>query len=116
MTSPTVLTVTRRLADLCGAQSMLYAAGFGMMTATNLITARSVLNSIDISGVIVCKHSWSDQERDAIQSEVSQLCGDMPIMRCPGCTGCEEENGVRGKLLHISPLVALITQIEAKRS
>jgi hypothetical protein len=116
MVSPTVLTITKRLADLCGSQSLLHAAGFGMMTATNITTVRSVLNSIDISGVIVCKHSWSDQERDAIQSEVSQLCKDMPIMRCPGCTGCEEENGIRGKLLHISPLVDLINQIEAKRS
>ena len=116
MVSPTVLTVTKRLAHLCGAQSLLYAAGFGMMTATNLTSARSVLNSIDVSGVIVCKHSWSEQERDAIQSEVSQLCRDMPIMRCPGCTGCEEESGTRGKLLHISPLVDLITQIETKRS
>lgn len=95
---------------------MLHAAGFGMMTATNMTTARSVLNSTDISGVIVCKHLWSEQERDVIHSEVKQLRSDMPIMRCPGCTGCEEENGIRGKLLHISPLVDLIEQIEAKRS
>jgi hypothetical protein len=116
MTSPTVLTVTKRLPDLCGSQSLLYAAGFGMMTATNLTTAKSLLNSLDISGVILCRHSWSDEDRDAIQSELSQLRSDMPIMRCPGCTGCEEENDVRGKLLHIAPLVELITQIEARRS
>lgn len=116
MVSPTVLTVTKRLADLCGAQSLLYAAGFGVVTATNLTTARSLLNSVEISGVIVCKHSWSEQEREEIHSEMSQLRSDMPLMRCPGCTGYEEENGVRGKLLHISPLVDLINQIEAKRS
>jgi hypothetical protein len=112
MDSPMVLAVTKRIRELCGTQGMLYAAGCSMMTATNKTTARSVLKAVEVDGVIVCRSSWSEQERDSICSEVETLQSEVSIMRCPGCSGCDEATGTPGTLSNISPLVELIAAMK----
>jgi hypothetical protein len=54
-----VLAITKRPADLCAIQALLYGAGFELVTATNMNVARSLIKPLHIKGVIVCKHSWT---------------------------------------------------------
>jgi hypothetical protein len=111
--SAKVLVITKRTAELCGTQSLLYAAGFELVTATSMSVARSVMKAIKLKGVIVCKGSWTEEERDGI---VSDLTANHPevtvIMRCPGCTGCDEATRTPGTLSDTLPLTQLITAIK----
>jgi len=106
---PKVLAITKRTADLCVTQATLYAAGFELVTATNLMAARVLLRSLPIHGVIVCMHSWSESERDSIFGELKAL--ELPIMKCPGCTGCDELRHKVGTLDNMLPLTTLISKL-----
>lgn len=111
---PTVLTLSKRTADLCAVQALLYSAGMQMVTATNLAAARSVLNGIPVKAVIVCHDSWSEEEREAI---ISELTASYPklrvILRCPGCTGCDEAAGHPGVLRERLPVTQLISTLSS---
>jgi hypothetical protein len=102
-----VLAITKRTADLCATQGTLYAAGFELITATNMTTARALIRVIPICGLIVCYHSWLPEERDSIAAEL--LSYRIPIMRCTGCTGCDEAHGKPGKLDSLIPITTLLT-------
>lgn len=110
--SSKVLAITKRTADLCGTQALLYGAGFELVTATSMTAARSVIKAMRVKGVIVCYHSWSEQEREGI---VAELASDHPdltvIMRCLGCTGCDEAAHKPGTLCDTLPLTQLISAI-----
>lgn len=89
-----VLAITKRTAELCGTQSILHSAGFEWVTAT-----RCVIKARAVKGVIVCLHSWSEEERESIASEVSTNHPEVTIIvRCPGCTGCDEASCTPGAL------------------
>jgi hypothetical protein len=107
---PKVLAITKRTAQLCGTQPLLYEAGFALMTATSMDIARSIIKAVAVKGVIVCRGSWSEQESASI---VAELAADHPeitvILRCPGCTGCGEASHTPGTLSDISSLAVLIS-------
>ncbi len=106
---PKVLAITRRTAQLCGTQSQLHMAGFELVTATSMAIAEVVLKSIAVRGVIVCKNSWSERERENIAAGVAALHpGMILIMRCLGCTGCDEAAGRAGIMNDSTPLIQLI--------
>lgn len=101
-----VLAVTKRTADLCATQSLLYAAGFELVAATNVTTARAMMRALPVCGIIMCRESWTEDERADMASAL--LSFSLPIMHCPGCTGCDEANGRAGKLNDTVPLSSLI--------
>jgi hypothetical protein len=107
--STSFLAITKRTADLCATQSVLYAAGMGLIAATNVAAAHSVLKSVQVQGVIVCKHSWTEQEREGI---LAQLAANYPnitaIVRCVGCTQCDVSSNRPGTLDDKLPLTQLI--------
>jgi hypothetical protein len=104
----TVLAITKRNAELCGTESLLRASGIKLVDADSLTAARRIIH--DVKGVIVCKHSWSEREHESI---VSELEADHPevaiIVRCPGCTGCDEANQRPGTLSETQQLTNLIS-------
>ncbi len=101
-----VLAVTKRTADLCATQSLLYGAGFELITATNMDTACALIRVLPICGVIVCHDSWTEAERETMAAELKGF--QLPMMRCPGCTGCDEANHQPGKLTDLVPLAKLM--------
>ncbi len=108
-----VLAITKRSAELCGTESLLRASGIKLVNADSLMAARRVIH--DVKGVIVCKHSWSEREHESI---VSELETDHPevaiIVRCPGCTGCDEANQRPGTLSgtqHLTNLMSVTAPI-----
>ncbi len=108
-TIPNVLAITKRPAQLCATQALLYGAGLTLVTATNLHAARSVIVAKSVTAVIVCKDSWSDAERDVIAAELRRLRPQLAvIMRCPGCTGCDEAAGRPGMMRDERPVLQLI--------
>ncbi len=112
---PTVLAITKRPAELCATQALLYGAGFDLVTATNMAAARSVVKGMAIEAVMVCKHSWASDERDRIVSELARLDSAIDVMiRCPGCTGCDEAAGKPGKLDDERPLVQLMAAVRER--
>ena len=56
---PKVVAITKRTADLCATQSVLYSKGFELITATNMNVALSIINAMSVKGVIICRGSWS---------------------------------------------------------
>jgi hypothetical protein len=104
--SQKVLAITQRTADLCATQSLLYAAGYELITATNLQAARALIRSLPICGLIICYHSWTEAEREHLAAELSNI--KIPSLRCPGCTGSDETCGKVGKLDNLVPLTALM--------
>ena len=110
MKCPTVLAITKRTAELCGTQPLLYEAGFALVTATSMDVARSVIKAIAVKAVIVCRGSWSEEERESI---ISELAADHPevtiIVRCPGCTGCDEASHTPGTLSDTQVLTKLLS-------
>lgn len=109
---PKILTITKRTAQLCATQPILLAAGFEMITATNLATACDVIKSLRIKGVIICKHSWSEQEIQVIATELIKL-SDVPIiMQCPGCKDCDETAGHAGTLQDTLPVTTFVRKIK----
>ncbi len=118
MKIPKVLTVTRRPAELCAAKAMLNAAGFDVVTATNLKVALVAARSIRFDAAFVCRHSFEADEREEIATGL--LAGNPELVivgRCPGCVGCDEKAGVIGKLEdtdQIAAVVAAVTQARAR--
>jgi hypothetical protein len=85
-----VLAITKRAAQFCGTQSLLYASGIELVGTASMKSARRVIKDEAVKGVIVCLHSWSEQERDDMVSELeTNHPGVSVIVRCPGCTGCD---------------------------
>lgn len=112
LSSHKVLTVTKRTASLCGLQTLLYSSGFEMVTATNMIGARSVLNAMPLRAVIICRHSWSDAEREALTRELAASYPAISVvLHCPGCTGCDEAAGRAGVLPASEVASGIIWQI-----
>lgn len=107
-----VLAITKRTADLCGTQSLLYMAGFDLVTATSIAAAQSVIKALRVKGVIVCRHSWSDQERDSIVADLADNYPEVEVVvRCPGCTGCDEATHTPGILSNTLALTQLMMAI-----
>jgi hypothetical protein len=94
-----VLAITKRAAQFCGTQSLLYASGIELLGTTSMKSARRVIKDDAVKGVIVCLHSWSEQERDGMVSELEANHPDVSvIVRCPGCSGCDEAKQKAGTL------------------
>jgi glutaredoxin len=109
MNQPKVLAITKRTADLCGTQALLYGAGFDLLTATSMLAARSVIKAIRVKGVIVCRHSWTDQERDSIVADLADNYPEVEVVvRCPGCDGCDEATHTPGILSNTLALTQLM--------
>jgi DNA-binding NtrC family response regulator len=99
MRMPKVLLVTKRTADLCATKAMLNSAGFDVMTATDLAVARSVGGCIPFAAAILCKHSFTDEDRENLTAQLRTIHPDFNVIAvCPGCTGCLEEQGIIGSL------------------
>lgn len=94
-----VLAITKRAAQFCGTQSLLYASGIELVGAASMKSARQTIKDDAVKGVIVCLHSWSEQERDGMVSELETNHPDVSvIVRCPGCSGCDEATQTPGTL------------------
>ncbi len=109
---PKVLAITKRTAQLCGTQSQLHMAGFELVTATSMAMAEVVLKSVAVKGVIVCKDSWSERERENIAAVVVAMHPEITlIMRCLGCTGCDEAACRAGNLNDSTQLMQFVLAI-----
>ncbi len=109
---PNILAISKRTANLCATQSLLYAAGYKLVVATNIFAARSLIRSLRLKAVIVCRESWSSDELQEIASELINVA-DMPVlMHCPGCTGCDEAAGKPGTLQDARPLTKLMATVD----
>jgi hypothetical protein len=105
-----VLAITKRTAELCATQTLLYGAGYELVTATNMSIARVVMKAKRVGGVIVCRHSWSDEERESIVSDLAEKYPDVTtVVRCPGCTGCDEAGHKPGTFCDALPFTQLMT-------
>jgi len=94
-----VLAITKRAAQFCGTKSLLYASGIELLGTASMKSARRVIKDDAVKGVIVCLHSWSKQERDGMVSELESNHPDVSvIVRCPGCSGCDEAGQKVGTL------------------
>jgi hypothetical protein len=94
-----VLAITKRTAQFCGTRSLLHASGIELVGAASMRSALRVIQHEAVKGVIVCLHSWSERERDAMVSELAVNHPEVAvIVRCPGCNGCDEKTGVPGTL------------------
>lgn len=103
-----VLAITKRAAQFCGTQSLLYASGIELVGTASMKSARRVIQDDAVKGVIVCLHSWSEQERDGMVSELEANHPEVSvIVRCPGCTGCDEANQKPGTLSETHPFANL---------
>lgn len=112
MNPPTVLAITKRTAEQCGTQLLLRGAGLELVTASSVTLAQDLIESVGVRGAIVCQSSWSDQEREAIASELSaQVPESTVIVRCSGCTGCVEESQTPGTLRDAESLAMLISAV-----
>ncbi len=110
---PRVLTVTRRPADLCAAKAMLNGAGFDVVVATSLEAAVVVGRSIRWDAAFVCRHSFSDEERDRIAAGLLHANPDVIIVgRCPGCVGCDESACIIGRLEQTEAISAVIAALQ----
>lgn len=107
-----ILAITKRLSELCGTQGMLYAAGMQLVTATNMVAARVTLNALNVQAVILCRESWSASERDSMILELRTMYPELTVLvRCPGCTGCDEATGMPGQLNDETPIASLIAAL-----
>jgi len=107
-----ILAITKRLNELCGTQAMLYAAGMQLVTATSMAAARGTLNAVHIQAVILCRESWSAAERDSMIAELRATHPELTVLvRCPGCTDCDEAAGVPGQLNDETPIASLIAAL-----
>ena len=110
---PKVLAITKRTAQLCGTQSQLHMAGFELVTATSMAIAEVVLKSVAVRGVIICKNSWSETERESFAAGIAKMHpGMILIMRCLGCSGCDEAAGRAGIMNDSAPLMQLILALD----
>jgi hypothetical protein len=116
MSSPKVLAITKRTAELCAGQSLLSMAGFDLVTATSLSAALSLMKTIDVKGVIVCKHSWTENERDSITDAIAVQCPEaVVIMRCLGCTTCDGGGDRAGTVSDTAAMTKLISTIQSAK-
>ena len=116
MNRPKVLVITERYAEMCATQSLLNAAGLELITAIDMDSARAVIQGTRLKGLIICKESWSAEQRDGIAAELWELNPDVAaILRCPGCTDCDQANRCAGKLRDTIPLTKFIATIRGER-
>lgn len=109
MTRIQVLEISRRRAEFCANQPLLRGAGLQLLTTDNLEAACKLAESNVIRGLIVCKDSWSDAERQAIVNALK--VAQVPVMKCPGCVGYDEGIGKAGSLDVLIPLSSLIERV-----
>ena len=115
MKRPKVLAITKRPAELCATQPWLNAAGLELITATNTNAAGAIIKSTRVKGIIVCKGSWSEEEREGIAAELWMLNPEVEvILRCPDCTECDEVNRSAGTLRDTLPMTNFIAAIASK--
>jgi len=77
-----------------------------------MTAALSVVKALGIRNVIVCLHSWTEQERESIVSELAAKHPEVPvIVRCPGCHGHDEESHTPGTLSDSQFLPELISAV-----
>lgn len=107
-----VLAITKRTASMCATRSSLFAAGFELATATSITAARATIRSLSVDAVIVCRHSFTAEERDQIAAELSTIQPKLSyLMQCPGCVDFDETVGIPGRLTETLPLARLINAI-----
>lgn len=111
-----VLAVTKRTAELCATQALLRAAGYKLVVATNMVAARSMIKTLQIKAVIVCRSSWTSEEVQDIATELTNAIEIPVLMHCPGCTGCDQVAGTPGTLRDVTPLRKLITAVRALKA
>ncbi len=107
-----VLAITKRTASICATRASLFAAGFELATATSIMAARAAIRSLSVEAVIVCRHSWSAEERDQIAADLATVQPKLSyLMHCPGCVDYDEAAGTPGRLADTVPLGRLIAAI-----
>jgi hypothetical protein len=112
---PKVLAITKHHAELCATQPWLEAAGLELITANDMDAARAILKNTRLKGIIVCMESWSAEEREAIAAELWMLNPAVSvILRCPGCSGCDEANHRAGTLTDDTRLAKFIAAVASK--
>lgn len=106
-----VLAVTRRTPEMCATKAKLNAAGLDVVTVTNLALAKSLGQKMHFKAAIICLDSFTPQERDELATELKKSNPDLEVVvRCPGCTGCDEAAGKIGVLsdtVHIEQILAV---------
>ena len=94
-----VLGISKRAATMCATQSLLYEKHIELLTVADMDIARAAINALHIQGVILCKHSWSVDERDQLVLELAEVRPSLAfILRCPGCEQSDEAAAVVGYL------------------
>ncbi len=110
MSQRRVLAITKRRAELCGTQALLCASGIELVGANSMTAARDAIHRLAVKGVVVCKHSWSEREHESIVSELAAQHPEVAvIVRCPGCTECDEANHRPGTLSDTQRFTELIS-------
>jgi hypothetical protein len=114
---PKVLAITERHAEICATQSLLNEAGIQALTATNMNAVRAIIKSTRLRGIIICKDSWSPEEHDNFAADLWMLNPQVAaILRCCGCTECDELTLSAGTLRNTIPLAKFIDVIASKMS
>ena len=76
--------------------------------------ARAIIKSTRLRGIIICKDSWSPEEHDSLAADLWMLNPEVAIiLRCPGCTECDEVNRCTGTLQETIPLAKFLDLIAA---
>ena len=97
---------------MCATQASLVAAGFEVATATNIAAARAAIRSLHVEAVVICRHSWTDEERDRLAADLTAVRPKLSyLMRCPGCVDFDESSGRPGSLTDQLPLTQLIQAV-----
>lgn len=107
-----VVAITKRTAELCATQAVLSEFGIELLAIPDIPTAFAAMGALRFEAAIVCRHSWSDEERDRIAADLSVRPGLKYVMRCPGCTEAGEAPAAAGTLPDNTGLVNLVAAIE----
>jgi hypothetical protein len=97
---------------MCTTKALLNGAGFEVLTATTLEMAKTLGRCISFRAAVVCRHSFSDAEREHLSAELQGFHPDLQIvLACPGCTGCVEREGRIGTLEDISHIQIITSSL-----
>lgn len=114
MSRPRVLSIIKPHAEPCVTQSSLNIAGLKLVTATNMDDAHAIMKNARLKGIIICRQSWTEEEREDITAELWMRDPEVAIiLRCPGCAEHDELNRSAGTLRSDIPLTTFITAINS---
>jgi hypothetical protein len=61
---------------------------------------------LNVFGVIVCRHSWTEQSVKVFTVKSPDFGSQIPISHCAGCSGCKKATATHGTLFGMQQLRA----------